>query len=315
MVKEVRVIDLNESSPLVSVIIPTYNRAWLLSKAVESVLNQSYQNFEVIIIDDCSEDDTKNLVKKFKDRRIRYIRHRKRKGAAAARNTGIKAAKGNYIAFQDSDDYWHPKKLEKQMRTFLNAPHDLGVVYTSFWRIDGNKKVYYPRPHIKPKEGYLHEVLLKTNFIGLSTAVVKRKCFEKAGVFDEDLPRQQDWDLWLRISKYYCFKHIDEPLVTSYLHHDSISRNINAYTIAMKHILKKYFEEISKKPTLLGKYYFEIGASLCLSGKIEEGKLYFFKAIRTNPLNLKLWFSIFFSFLGKEAYNKVAKIYLRIKNI
>jgi len=298
----------------VSIIIPVYNRAQLLSRSIRSVLNQTFQNFEVIVVDDGSTDDIESVVKSFNDKRIQYIRHEERRGAPAARNTGIRLARGRYIAFQDSDDEWRSEKLEKQMRAFENAPPDLGVVYTSFWRIENGRKNYIPPSNFKQKEGYIHEILLETNFIATPTAIVKKECFEKAGMFDESLPRLQEWELWIRISKYYRFKHIDEPLVNAYLQPDSISRNMNALIMARKLILEKHFEEISKKSALLGKHYYEIGALLCLNGEIEEGKSYFIKAIRTYPFNAKLLFSTLFSLLGKRAYNNVAKIYLKYQN-
>lgn len=102
-------------TPFVSIVIPTYNRARFLGRLVRSVLNQTYKNFEVIVADDASTDDTAEIIKTFKDDRIRYIRHESNAGAAAARNTGIKASRGEYVAFQDSDDEWLPEKLEKQM--------------------------------------------------------------------------------------------------------------------------------------------------------------------------------------------------------
>ena len=119
--------------PTVSIIIPTYNREQLLGRAIKSVLAQTYQDFELIIVDDGSTDNTERLVKSFNSEKTRYIRHRKNKGPAAARNTGIRSAKGDYIAFQDSDDEWMPEKLEKQMRAFTTAPPEVGVVYTSYY--------------------------------------------------------------------------------------------------------------------------------------------------------------------------------------
>jgi glycosyltransferase involved in cell wall biosynthesis len=301
--------------PYVSVIIPTYNRALLLGRAIQSILNQTYQNFEIIVVDDCSSDDTEKVINGFYDKRMRYIRHEERKGANAARNTGIKSATGRYIAFQDSDDEWLPEKLEKQVRAFKDGPSDLGVVYTSYWMLEDDRKTYCPPSYIKQKDGNIHDVLLETNFISTPTAVVKKECFEIAGMFDEGLPRLQEWELWIRISKHYCFKHIDEPLVKTYLQPDSISRNMNALIVAQKRVFEKYFEEISKKPELLGKHYFGIGTLLCLNGEIEEGRSYFFKAIKTYPFNMKLLFSTLFSLLGLSVYNIVATIYLRIKEV
>jgi len=305
-------VNIDKSGPLVSIIIPTYNRARLLGRAIQSILNQTYPNFEIIVVDDCSSDNTENVVRSFCDERMRYIRHEKNKGAVAARNTGIKAARGEYIAFQDSDDEWLSEKLEKQVRAFKFGPSDLGVVYTSFWLIDSGRKTYFPSSDVKQTEGNLHQALLEANFIGTSTAVVRKECFEKTGMF-ENLPRLQEWDLWLRISKHYCFKHIDEPLVNAYCQPDSISRNMNDFIVARELILEKYFDEISKKPKILRRHYFETGTILCLNGEIEAGRSYFFKAMRINPFNAKLFLSTLASIFGLSLYNKVVAIYLRAK--
>jgi len=296
----------------VSIIIPTYNRARLLGRAIQSIINQTYLNFEIIVVDDCSRDNTENIVRRFCDERIRYIRHGENKGAATTRNTGINAARGEYIAFQDSDDEWLSEKLEKQINAFKFGPPDLGVVYTSFWRIDRGRKTYIPSSDVKQTEGNIHDALLEKNFVNTPTAVVRKECFEKAGMF-ENLPRLQEWGLWLRISKHYCFKHINEPLVNAYRQPDSISRNINAFIMARKYILDKYFNEISKKPKLLGKHYFEIGTLLCLNGDIEAGRNYFFKAMRIHPFNAKLLLSTLVSIFGLKTYNKLAVLYLRAK--
>jgi len=192
--------------PKVSVIIPTYNRALLIRRAIASVLRQTYQDFEIIVIDDCSDDNTHVMVENFKDKRIRYIKHLENKGSAAARNTGIKIAQGEYIAFQDSDDEWLPEKLERQMNVFNNAPPEVGVVYTRFKKIKNNKRSYLAFYWVAQKEGDIHNNLLNGNYITTSTTVIKRECFDKTGMFDESLPRFQDWELWLRISRYYHFK-------------------------------------------------------------------------------------------------------------
>ena len=132
--------------PTVSVIIPTYNRAHLIDRSIQSVLNQTYQDFELIVVDDRSTDNTEDIIRQFreKDKRIKYIKHDKNKGGSAARNTRIKNSVGKYIVFQDSDDEWFPEKLEKQMKIFETASLEVGVVYTGFWRIKDNKKTYIP---------------------------------------------------------------------------------------------------------------------------------------------------------------------------
>lgn len=218
---------LNDT-PFISIVIPTYNRARFLGRSVRSVLNQTYKNFEVIVADDASTDDTAEIIKTFKDDRIRYIRHESNAGAAAARNTGIKVSRGEYVAFQDSDDEWLPEKLEKQMALFEQVSTETGVVYTGFWRVRNNQKTYIPPDGIKQKEGYIHRELLKRNFVSTQTVVVKKECLEKSGLFDERLPRLQDWELFIRLSKLYEFKYVAEPLVIAYFTPESISAKKDA---------------------------------------------------------------------------------------
>jgi len=229
--------ERNNEEPTVSVVIPAYNRAHSIGQAIQTVLNQTYQDLEIIVVDDGSSDNTEGVVRGLKDIRIRYIRHEKNKGATAARNTGIKAAKGEYIAFQDSDDEWLPQKLEKQMKVFEKVPPKVGVVYTGFLRIVNGKKEYIPYSWVVQKEGDIHKELLKGSFITTPSLVVRKKCFEKAGMFDERLPRLQDWELVLRLSKYYDFKFIEEPLLTSLFTSDSLSASEKARIKALKLIL------------------------------------------------------------------------------
>jgi glycosyltransferase involved in cell wall biosynthesis len=238
----------------ISVITPTYNRAHLLGRAVQSVLGQTFRDFELIVVDDGSTDNTQEVVANMGDERLRYIRHERNRGASAARNTGIRAARGAYIAFQDSDDEWMPDKLEKQIRAFENASSALGVVYTGFWRIEGDKRTYIPSSQIEPKDGNVHSVLLKTNFIAPPEVLIKRECFEKAGMFDEELHMLEDWELWIRLSKYYQFKCLNEPLVRSY--YTSGSVNAQRYRIqarARKLILKKHYEDMKRDRGLLSR--------------------------------------------------------------
>ena len=275
-----------EKNPTVSVIIPTYNRAHLIKRAIQSVLNQTYQDFEVIIVDDASTDNTEEVVKSFNDPRIRYIRHEKNKGAAAARNTGIKTARGKYIAFQDSDDEWLPEKLEKQMKVFENAPAKVGVVYTDMWRIMRNKrKCYFSSPMITPEDGIIYKQALdyKVMNIGIQTAVIKREVFEKVGMFDEKFPRFIDLEFFIRASKHYYFYHLGEPLVNYFDAGKGISANIKALIIARKLILEKYFKDIEKDKKVLAKHYLGIAAALCINGEIEDGEIYFAKAFKTYP--------------------------------
>jgi len=274
-------------APKVSVILPTYNRAHIIEKAIQSVLKQTYQDFEIIIIDDGSKDDTEKIIRGFqeKDNRIKYIRFEENKGAAAARNAGINMSKGEYITFQDSDDEWVIDKLEKQMKVIETSSENI-VVYCGFWRIDGDEKTYIPDINISNREGNIHKELLKRNFIDTPSILLLKKNLEKIGMFDENLSRLQDWDLAIRLSKYYNFKLIDEPLYISYVLSDSISANYEALIIAMQIILAKYQDEIYKDHKIIKAWsikFNSIAKYLLDNNDIKKAKQLYWRAIKLYP--------------------------------
>ena len=187
---------MNDINPLISVIIPTYNRSVTLGTAIQSVLNQTYQNFELIIIDDGSLDDTCKVISTFSDQRIRYIKHTLNQGAPAARNTGIKKSKGKYIAFLDSDDRWLPEKLKVQLQ-FLQNHIEFTSCSSGSYRFQKGKGFVAAYPVQKETELLKH--ILKG--IGLSL-----------GSFDENFPRHEDWDWIIRYLKFYDHYVIQQPL-------------------------------------------------------------------------------------------------------
>jgi glycosyltransferase involved in cell wall biosynthesis len=299
----------------VSVIIPTYNRGYIVGRAIQSVLDQTYQGFEIVVVDDGSKDNTEEVVKGLNDKRVRYIKHERNEGLPAARNTGIKATKSEYVAFQDSDDEWLPEKLGKQMVAFRTASSNIGVVYTAFLRIEGGKKTYIPSPEVPQKEGDIYGSLLRGNFVAAPAAVVRRECFAKAGVFEEGIPCFEDWELWLRISKYYHFKCIDEPLL---IVHGGTAGSILANRAAVaggyELILKKHYGDIKEKGRkLLASYYSGAGNNLCLSGEFKRGRNYLIKAASAYPLHIAYLGAVLASLLGQRPYNKAAMMYKTIR--
>jgi glycosyltransferase involved in cell wall biosynthesis len=294
---------MHDRNPKVSVVIPTYNRAHLISRAIQSVLNQTYQDFEIIIVDDGSKDNTEEVVKNLNDNRIRYIRHNTNKGASAARNTGIKASKGEYIAFQDSDDKWFPDKLEQQVKAFDKVPSKVGVVYSGFYRIEGDNKIYIPSAHIAQKEGNIHNELLRRNFIGTPAVLIKKECFENAEYFDETLPALEDWNLWIELSKYYLFKYVNKPLLYSYSTPNSVNRDQKNLFKAREMILRNHFDDFNKDKKILSDYFLGIAVELCSNGDLINGRNYLISALKANYLNVNAILHFFFSFFGKRIYN------------
>jgi glycosyltransferase involved in cell wall biosynthesis len=156
----------------------------LVVRAIKSVLEQSFTDFELIVVDDASMDETQQLLAEIKDTRIKIIRHEKNKGAPAARNTGIKASIGEYIGFLDDDDEWLPEKLEKQLKLFKTSGNEVGLIYGGFYFVsEKNNRIL---SEVMPeKKGSLFSVVLRRNILGSPTPLIKRYCFDKAGLFDE----------------------------------------------------------------------------------------------------------------------------------
>ena len=298
--------------PAVSIIIPTYNRGHVLGRAIQSVLAQTYQDFDLIIIDDGSTDETEKLVKSFNSEMIRYIRHNENKGPAAARNTGIQLASGDYIAFLDSDDEWMPEKLEKQMRIFEKAPLEVGIVHTGFVMTRNNKKRYIRSGGIASKDGGVFSNLRKGDSVLPSTTLVKVECFKRAGVFDERFSPIEDSELFLRMSRYYQFKCVNEPLVIYYLQPDSISANKSACIKPYRLMLETYFDDLKQDKRILASYYFRLGNLLCCCGELSGGRGYFLKSVKTYALDIKVLGAFLVSLLGKRMYNIVVESYLEI---
>ncbi len=230
----------------VDVIIPTYNQANLLKRAINSVLSQRGVTANIIVVDDGSTDHTQEVVRELKNRykNINYIKQ-SNKGLSSARNKGLINAKSEYIAFLDSDDFWEKDKLTKQLELFDNfGKSTLGVVYCNFRNVNekGKKlpvKTFSLRGDVK---GYVYDKLLEGNYIsGSGSAVlVKKECFEKCGYFDENLEACEDWDMWLRISKKYEYDYVNEDLVSIRLSQGSMSRNLHKMSVGMAQMYDKH---------------------------------------------------------------------------
>lgn len=299
---------------MISVILPTFNRSNMIVRSICSVLNQTYKDFELIIVDDGSTDCTQDMVSRIKDSRIRYIRHEKNKGAAAARNTGIKAAQCDLIAFQDSDDEWVPEKLEKQIKAILALPDDFGVIYSAFWRL-GKQKIYIPRKNISMKEGWMYKQLLYGNIVGMPVSLIKKECFNVVGGFSENLRALEDWELFLRISKFFKFKYIDEALVLSYETEGSVSKNVLAHAEAYEYIFANNYSAISIDKKLLAQYIYVIGRINFQAGNAQKGKEYLIKAWKERPFNVKYNVAVILSFFGKEFFDNIIRLKSMLRNI
>lgn len=288
------------AKPTVSVIIPTYNRANLLKRAIESVISQRFEDFELIVVDDASPDNTPEIVESINDTRIRYIRLKENSGGPVARNTGIKKARGKFIALLDDDDEWLPNRLEVQVRKFENLDREFGVVYGGFYYVsqqDG--KILGKR--LPRHRGDVYEHFLRENFIGSPTLLIRRECFKRAGLFDPNLTSSQDWDMWLRIARYYKFDYVNEIVAKYYVHGRQISFNMGKYIPGRERFIRKHLD-IWRNPNVLSIHLSQMGLLLLLGGDPEKGLKYLTRSIAIAPFNM-------------ENYRKLAELALDSRSL
>jgi glycosyltransferase involved in cell wall biosynthesis len=219
------------NKPLVSVIIPTYNRGWIIKEAIDSVLDQDFRDYELIVVDDGSNDNTREILDAY--RKEITVLQQSNKGVSAARNSGIAAASGQLIAFLDSDDLWLPGKLSSQVK-FFEENADAVINQTQEIWIRNGQRVNPKRRHHK-FSGMIFERSLALCLVSPSAVMIKKSLFDSVGVFDEDLPACEDYDLWLRTSCRYPVHLIDIPLIIKRGGHDdqlSKAAGLDKYRIA-----------------------------------------------------------------------------------
>ena len=233
----------------VSIVLPTYNRAHLIGRAIQSILEQTYMDFELLIIDDGSTDDTEKVVKACKDERVQYYKIEQNCGPAHARNIGIIHAKSKYIAFHDSDDVWYRHKLEKQMAVLRQASEPVGLVYgcCKYHGLAGETD-YFPRREIEleKKRGFIYPKLLEENLIGMPSLLIRKECVEKAGFFHEGFQSLEDYEWILRLGKWYQAEYIDDIIVDVYAQEESVNRNLSANFSARCTLIGMYKEEMAR---------------------------------------------------------------------
>lgn len=265
------------SSPLISVIIPTFNRSTTILRAVESVLFQTYSNIELIVVDDCSTDDTQNVLSKVSDPRLFYTKLSKNSGATVARNKGIELSHGDYIAFNDSDDEFAPTKLQTQLDHLLATSADVTLCKMECYFEDGTFSHTFPRAETKP--GLIsYKDLLRYNSSSTQLLFGKAQCFQKV-LFDPKMPRMQDWDETLRLAQSYNIVYQDKSLVKTYLQKDSISCNPQKALVALDAIFEKHKAAFESDKTALSAFFlkkasFKAKAALPYSAELKKVAIY-----------------------------------------
>lgn len=227
-------ISQDASEPLVSIIVPTYNGSKWVAETINSLLSQSWQNIQLVIVDDCSTDDTVATIEAIDDPRIVLVSTDTNSGIGPARNRALREATGKYVAFCDHDDLWLPEKLSRQIR-FLEDNPDLGMAYSDvYYMLDEERTeqtLFEERP---PKRGAVFDVLLESNFIPNMTTVARRDCIQDIGDFTSDNMLSEDLDYWLRFAAKYSIDYVDAPLA----YHRRHANNQSA-SLSLKSLLRK----------------------------------------------------------------------------
>ena len=290
----------------VSVILATYNRAYCLRRAIDSVLNQTFRDFELIVIDDGSADDTKALVEGYDDPRLVFFHNSENRGASYRLNEGIRVARAPLIAFQDSDDEWLMDKLEKQVAAMRAAPAGTGVVYCDRRRIaDGGEPTVSPAVHITPEDGLIYDWALNGGVFNTATQslLIKRECFDVVGAFDPRVPVLNDLELLYRLSKVYFFQRVAEPLVNYYISDDALSRRGEGTAIDNWEVIyEKYRDDLSRLPARKAKLAYWIGSFNMRASHAAKGRAYLAEALRTQPLHPRYFVAYLLGCLGSRVY-------------
>jgi glycosyltransferase involved in cell wall biosynthesis len=235
-------------APRVSVIIPAYNRETLVARAIDSVLAQTWQDFELIVVDDASKDGTRAVLEGYRDHpKVRLILSDVNRGGSGARNLGIEAARGALIAFQDSDDVWLPHKLAAQVAA-LEANPQAGLCYCGALFSEGSRSYYIPEAVFARLDGDMSQEMLRRNTTSTQTLLVRREVLAQSGPFDATLKRFQDWDLMIRIAQIAPLVFLPEPMVVIFATPGNISSFVVNDAISRAQILEKYRDLFAAAP-------------------------------------------------------------------
>ena len=280
--------------PRVSVIIPTYNREHMVIEAIQSVLNQTFQDFELIVVDDGSTDDTSVKMLPYTACLTYHIQ--KNRGVAAARNAGIRLSKGEFICFLDSDDLWEPTKLETQVH-FADAHPEYALISTEIHGFDAGKKSFgrSKSTMYEIRNGFVAEHLLFGNWIQTSTVMLRRRCLDEVGWFDEDVGQfGEDWLLWMRVACTFPIYFLPQSLVSYRFHAGRLTlyRQEEQFEALMKCLRKlSALSTFQQRPDLLREAEYRIcihrGASNLFAGEYEHARIKFHRARKLRTLPFK----------------------------
>jgi glycosyltransferase involved in cell wall biosynthesis len=272
---------------LVSIITPVYNGQDFLDRSIKSVLAQTYENWELLLIDDGSSDNSVQIIKYYlEDNRIKLLRNESNSGIPTTRNKGIENSTGEFIALLDQDDEWLPHKLEKQVNRFLEIDDSFGLIYSNVEVRTDQGILADQKKEIEPEVSIQSnlELMLSRNLITSPTAMVKRKALEEVGLFDESIRwGGDDYDLWIRIAHKYKFDYIDEVLCIRHEHQQNYSADKKRMMLKTIELGEKYVEQFGLEPSLSRKlksnHYYRYGIESIKKLRVLSGLSYVIKSL------------------------------------
>ncbi len=289
----------------VSVLIPAYNVSKFLPKALESILSQTFLDFEIIVVDDGSVDNTKNIVERYTKRygeKIRYI-YQANRGLAAARNTGLRHSRGEYIALLDADDEWLPNRLAEGVRVLDENPA-VGLVHSNSMRISEiGEIIRINKRNPRLLSGWIfNNLFLREADVSCPTVVFRRDCIEKVGEFDENLSRLgcEDRELWLRIAQHFRFAYIDKVLARYRVRSSSMSKDTSRMVEARYYVINKFtsgsrFSILRQRA--LHQVHRELGDEFLELIKCVDARKEYFQALKFWPFSFWAWFNLVKTYL------------------
>lgn len=284
---------------LVSVIIPSYNGGKYLPETLDSVLKQTYTDYEIIIVDDGSSDDTKDVVERYRKKfpeKIKYI-YQKNAGPASARNNGIRNSSGEFIAFVDCDDVWVSEKLQVQV-DYLRKHPQCGFVFSDVFALDKDGRIGKTMMRFKhPESGKIFYSLLKENFVLTLTLVTRRKCIEKVNGFCEDLLSSEDHHCWLKMANFYDGVYINLPLAFYRIRQDGLSsatvslreKDIRVIDMIIDEFPDRYKNGVSHYKKAKSNLYYEIGFLKYRDNDFAGAVESFCLSLKENMFNFHAW--------------------------
>jgi glycosyltransferase involved in cell wall biosynthesis len=308
-------MEINKQEPKISVIIPTYNREKVLPRAVKSALNQTFKDFEILVVDDGSTDNTQEVVEDLqkKDERIKYFRYTPNQGGNVARNLGIKKSQGDYIAFLDSDDEWLPESLEERIKFFDTLSDEYGLVYCQSIKKILKKEQVVPKRGIKENESIVEYLFEGEGNLQTSSIIVRKNILEKDGLFfDEELKRHQDWDFVIRLRKYAEFYFLKKPL-TVWHAEDAYKKLTKKFDESSSlRFIEKHQKDFNDHPKALAEFQWNLATKCLRSGRLKKGRE-LLKESNKNNSNIKKSLLYYFSFLGKTGIKALTFVF-NLKN-